>query len=286
MNFILKAVSLMLLMNLEFSMAQSDIYTPGASGSKIVNDAVSKVESTLGVTNKLLQRTAFVESKNGKDPNTYRDGYHGGIWQVDRIGFEDTQNVASHKNLKGHFKKIYADLGIDWPTVKYEELRKPLYSAIAARLKYLNIASPIPPSWQLTRQAEYWKEHYNTRSGKGSVSKFKKDIFQIDQWFTLACVRGKKIFARSGAQCHTISLGGHHKTSPNLFGVCGRQAGQSSWYTYSYAMKNSGITWNEETLDKYLQDPKKMFPGTKMVFAGLKKKKDRHQLINYLCNCL
>ena len=267
-------------------MAQSDIYTCDTSGSKIVKDAVSKVESTLGGTNKLLERTAYVESKNGKDPNTYRDGYHGGIWQVDRIGFEDTQNVASHAKLKEHFKKINADFGIDWSTVKYEDLRKPLYSAIAARLKYLNIASSIPPSWQLTRQAKYWKEHYNTRSGKGSVSKFKKDIFCIDPSFTIDCNKGRKLFLQLGSQCHTFSSGGKHKLGPNLSGVCGRRAGESSGYIYSEAMKNSGITWNEETLDKFLRSPKKMIPGTKMVFAGIKKEKTRRQLINYLCNCL
>ncbi len=37
----------------------------------------------------------------------------------------------------------------------------------------------------------------------------------------------------------------------------------------------TGITWNNETLFEYLEDPKKYIPGTKMVFAGLKKKTDR-----------
>ena len=44
----------------------------------------------------------------------------------------------------------------------------------------------------------------------------------------------------------------------------------------------TGITWSEETLDIYLTNPKKYIPGTKMVFAGLKKKKDRDNLIAYL----
>ena len=44
----------------------------------------------------------------------------------------------------------------------------------------------------------------------------------------------------------------------------------------------SGIVWGEDTLEVYLQDPKKYIPGTKMVFAGLKKKQDRDNLIAYL----
>lgn len=43
-----------------------------------------------------------------------------------------------------------------------------------------------------------------------------------------------------------------------------------------------GIVWSDDTLDEYLTNPKKYIPGTKMVFAGLKKKNERAQLIAYL----
>ena len=45
---------------------------------------------------------------------------------------------------------------------------------------------------------------------------------------------------------------------------------------------SAGITWAPETLDVYLTNPKKYIPGTKMVFAGLEKEKDRQNLIAYL----
>ena len=44
----------------------------------------------------------------------------------------------------------------------------------------------------------------------------------------------------------------------------------------------AGITWGKETLWEYLENPKKYIPGTKMVFAGLKKKGERADLIAYL----
>lgn len=44
----------------------------------------------------------------------------------------------------------------------------------------------------------------------------------------------------------------------------------------------SGITWNKDTLFEYLENPKKYIPGTKMVFAGLKKPQERADLIAYL----
>ena len=92
---------------------------------------------------------------------------------------------------------------------------------------------------------------------------------------------GEKVFKKCKA-CHVVDKE-KHKTGPHLVNIIGRTAGTAEGYKkYSKAMKNSGIVWDDETLDGYLEKPKKYLKGTRMAFAGLKKEKDRANVIAYL----
>ena len=93
-------------------------------------------------------------------------------------------------------------------------------------------------------------------------------------------VAGEKVFKKCKA-CHVVDTE-KNKTGPHLVGLLGRTAGSvDSYKKYSKAMKASGIVWNAKTLDGYLANPKKYLKGTKMAFAGLRKEKDRQNIIAY-----
>lgn len=92
--------------------------------------------------------------------------------------------------------------------------------------------------------------------------------------------KGKRVFNKCKA-CHSLTAG-KKKIGPHLAGIFGRKAGTVKGYKYSKAMKKSGITWDEKTIDQYLKKPRKMIKKTKMAFPGLKKKKQRDDLIAFL----
>ena len=93
---------------------------------------------------------------------------------------------------------------------------------------------------------------------------------------------GAKLFKAKCATCHSVNEGGPNKQGPNLFGVIGRQSGQVAGFKYTDANKGSGITWTNQTMFDYLQNPKKYIKGTNMAFPGFKKEQDRADVIAYL----
>ena len=92
--------------------------------------------------------------------------------------------------------------------------------------------------------------------------------------------QGAKVFNKCKV-CHSADQP-KNKIGPHLVGIIGRKAGSVEGFSYSQAMKQSGIVWDEATLDKYLADPKAVVPHTKMAFAGLSSEQDRQNVIAYL----
>ena len=93
--------------------------------------------------------------------------------------------------------------------------------------------------------------------------------------------KGERVFAQCKA-CHTVDKGGRSGIGPNLFGIFGSKAGATAGFAFSDEMKASGIMWDDKTMAEYLKDPKGRIPGTKMVFAGVRRPEQLDDLMAYL----
>jgi cytochrome c2 len=92
---------------------------------------------------------------------------------------------------------------------------------------------------------------------------------------------GKTVFGANCTTCHSVQPG-RNMVGPNLFGIIGRKTGTVPGFHYSTANQNASIVWSEAIMNKYLQSPRSMIPGTIMTYAGLKNDEKRADLVAYL----
>lgn len=92
---------------------------------------------------------------------------------------------------------------------------------------------------------------------------------------------GEKVYAQCRA-CHQLGETAKNMVGPALNGVIGHKAAMREGYSYSAAMKASGLVWDEATFAEYIQNPRAKVPGTKMIYAGLKDEKRIADLLAYL----
>jgi len=92
---------------------------------------------------------------------------------------------------------------------------------------------------------------------------------------------GKTAFNKCVA-CHAVGEGVRNKVGPVLNGLDGRKSGTVEGFSYTKANRNSGITWDKEQFLDYIKDPKAKMPGTRMVFAGIRKESEAADIWAFL----
>jgi cytochrome c len=127
--------------------------------------------------------------------------------------------------------------------------------------------------------------------GKGTM-KYTGFVFAAAGLLTMAALApasaagdaaaGEQIFEHTCHLCHQIGPGAKNFVGPELNGLNGRKAGTVADYAYSDPMKNSGVTWGEDTFKKYITNPQADIPGVKMFFAGLDKAHQRDDIWAYI----
>ncbi|WP_417484265.1 c-type cytochrome [Maricaulis salignorans] len=112
------------------------------------------------------------------------------------------------------------------------------------------------------------------------------DAAPVEQAVALATsgpdlANGQRQFRRCQS-CHTLNEGGRHTVGPNLHDVIGHPAASAAGFSYSRALREAGLTWDLETLDAWIENPRELVPGNRMSFVGLRNAQDRRDVIAYM----
>lgn len=93
---------------------------------------------------------------------------------------------------------------------------------------------------------------------------------------------GEKLFTRMCGGCHQVGESARASFGPQLNSIFGRPSASTTDYQYSDAMRAANLVWTRENLTAYLQAPKKVVPGTRMIFWGLSDPEKIDDLLAYL----
>lgn len=96
--------------------------------------------------------------------------------------------------------------------------------------------------------------------------------------------QGERIY-RPCAACHMIGEGAVNRVGPHLNGIVGRPIGAVAGYEFSDVLAQAGAegrVWDADALDRFLAGPREYFPGTRMVFRGIRSEEDRAHLVAYM----
>lgn len=94
-------------------------------------------------------------------------------------------------------------------------------------------------------------------------------------------IAGEKLFKSHCLGCHEHSSE-RNSLGASLVGIIGRAAGTLSSGTFSRALTESKIIWDETSLDEYLASPSKKVPWTLMTAHEVSVAKERKDIIAYL----
>ena len=115
-----------------------------------------------------------------------------------------------------------------------------------------------------------------------SIAAPEKPKLTFEELLAIASIEdGKKVSSKCTA-CHGFNSGGNNRIGPNLWGILGKAKAEANGFKYSDSLKGLGGIWSIEDMNLWLKSPKKYAPGNSMAFVGLRKDKDRANLLAYL----
>ena len=92
---------------------------------------------------------------------------------------------------------------------------------------------------------------------------------------------GRTAFSQC-ALCHNVKEGEPNGIGPNLYGIYGAKSGAIDGFAYSRALREADLTWDDATLDAFIENPQSLVRGNRMAYAGERNADTRAAIIDYL----
>ena len=210
------------------------------------------------------------------------------------LGREDLkEKIKKQKRFVKHFKSVVSVQELDKEinitqnnldaliAGKYHTIlnKNEIENKIPIIEEKLNLLKNIRSTYGETSSSEI--AGINTNSST-QVVVAEKPKLSFEELLTIASIEsGKKVSSKCIA-CHGFNSGGGNRIGPNLWNILGTNKANAAGFNYSDSLKSIGGEWSIEEMNLWLKSPKKYAPGNAMSFVGLRKDKDRANLIAYL----
>ena len=235
-------------------------------------------------------------------------------WGVNVLEIDEKKGLILYGTIDGLMKVQKIDKGEDKELFKlweegspvsalnfYPKYNMAVFGNMRGRVVLLNLETMEVEKDFLAVDGPVWDVVYNHRNETvivggldDTLTEWKLNSFHSNYFLPKindrrfhqkdALSNGALQFARKCSICHTLdSKDIGRRAGPPLHGVFGRTAGSLKGYSYSKALIDSDIIWNEDTISRLFKEgPEIVTPGTKMPIQKIKKDSDRLDLIYFL----
>ncbi|MFL2843744.1 MAG: c-type cytochrome [Alphaproteobacteria bacterium] len=195
---------------------------------------------------------------------------------LDELSYLSSADAASEHLQKLNNDLRYAEEKLSHSVMGREDLKK----KIEETKSEISSFKQIMPSSENISLADAVIEE--TKPVDEKVVVVEKPKLTFEEELALASVDAGLKLSKKCTACHSLKSGGPNGVGPTLWNIVNAPKASIEGYSYSNGLSSIGGSWTIQDLNMWLKSPKKYAPGNKMSFAGLRKIKDRANMIAFL----
>ena len=197
------------------------------------------------------------------------------------VKLNELSYLTSADAASEHLQKLNNDLKLTKEALSHSVMgREELKRKIEQTKSEISSFMKIMPSSENLSMAKINEEE--TKPSVEKVVVVEKPKLTFEEELALASVEAGLKLSKKCTACHSLKSGGPNGVGPTLWNIVNAPKASIEGYSYSNGLSSIGGSWTIQDLNMWLKSPKKYAPGNKMSFAGLRKTKDRANMIAFL----